>query len=321
MKPSVFRAILLSAIVTAICAGQHSQAAEAAPAAPAAAGANRFAATIVPAERFEVRGVLVERHGSGGRPLILIPGLASGSWAWQSTIREFARDHVVYVLTLPGFDGRPAAGPNPFANARAAVGELIASRHLDKPVIVGHSIGATLGLAVAEDVPTGLGGVVAVDGMPVFPRTEDMPPDARAQMAERVRASMANATPTVFASQQQQYMRVVGVLDMSMADDLAKLSARSDPASSGQYAADDMALDLRPGLKTIQAPVLVISPFYDQDGIAMNMKESDKAAYYGSLMAGTPKLQVVSISPARHFVMFDQPQKFNETLRTFLKSL
>jgi pimeloyl-ACP methyl ester carboxylesterase len=58
---------------------------------------------------------------SGSPPLILIPGLATGGWAWQETVREFAGSHAVYVVTLPGFDGRPAVEGNPFDAARAAL--------------------------------------------------------------------------------------------------------------------------------------------------------------------------------------------------------
>jgi pimeloyl-ACP methyl ester carboxylesterase len=324
MKPAVARAIFITAILSALASARHSEAqtsAAPAPTAAPAAAANRFAATIAPAERFDVRGVLVERHGSGGRPLILIPGLVSGSWVWQDTIRAFAKDHALYVLTLPGFDGRPPAGPNPLANARAAVEALIASRKLDKPVIVGHSLGGTLAIAVAEDIPNGIGGVVAIDGLAVFPGTEDLPPAARPAAAERIRTGMATAKPDAFAAQQQSYMRTIGVLDMDMADELARLTARSDPASAAQYTADDIALDLRPGLKSITAPVLVIAPFYDQDGASQGIAEKDKADYYARLMEGTPKLQVVSVAPARHFAMFDEPQKVNDAIRNFLKTL
>jgi pimeloyl-ACP methyl ester carboxylesterase len=324
MKTQAFRIAVSVAIVSAISASQHSNAAPATPA-PAALEANRFAATIAPAERFEIRGVLVERHGGKGRPLILIPGLASGSWAWQDAIRAFSPEHTVYVLTLPGFDGRPAAGPPPLANARAAVEELIASRHLDKPVIVGHSLGGTLGLAVAEDQPAQLGGVVSIDGLPVMPGTEDMPPAARAQAAQRIQAGLARATPDAFASQQQAYMRTIGVMDMGKADDLARLSARSDPASVAQYTADDLQLDLRPGLKTIAAPVLVLVPYFDLDAAAQAgqppVTEAVKADYYRSLMDGTPKLQVQTVAPSRHFAMIDQPQKVIDAIQAFLKTL
>lgn len=324
MKTIASRIAVIVAIATALAVSCHSHAAPAA-AAPAAVEANRFAATIAPAERFEVRGVLVERHGDGGRSLILIPGLGSGSWAWQDAIRAFSPDHAVYVLTLPGFDGRPAAGSAPMANARAAVAELIASRHLDKPVIIGHSLGGTLGLAVAEDRPAEIGGLVSIDGLPVMPGTEDMPPAARSQAAQRIQASLSQATPQVFAAQQQAFMRTIGVLDMGKADDLAKLSSRSDPVSVARFAADDLQLDLRPGLKSITAPVLLIAPYFDLDSAGQAgqpaITEASKADYYRSLMEGTPRLQVLTVAPSRHFAMIDQPAKVTDAIRNFLKTL
>jgi pimeloyl-ACP methyl ester carboxylesterase len=286
--------------------------------------ANRFAATIAPAERFEIDGVLVERHGqpgSRGRPLILIPGLASGGWVWQETVRAFSADHAVYVLTLPGFDGRPPAGPTPFASAQAAVANLIAQRRLGKPVIVGHSLGATMALALAARQPASVGGVVAIDGLPVFPGTENIEPAQRQAMAAGVKVRMAGANAQVFASQQQAYMRVAGVVDMGKADDLAKLTSRSDPASVAQYMADDLELDLRPGLQNIQAPVLVISPFFEPDAAQQGMTAQAKAEYYRSLLAGAPKVDVVTVTPARHFAMIDQPQHVNDAIRTYLQSL
>jgi pimeloyl-ACP methyl ester carboxylesterase len=141
---------LMSALLSATFAALLSGAAPAFAADAAAAPPNRFAATIAPSERFEVDGVLVEQHGkkagSRGRPLILIPGLATGGWVWQETVRAFSDDHAVYVLTLPGFDGRPPAPAKAFASARAAVEKLVEQRRLDRPVIVGHSLGATLAL-------------------------------------------------------------------------------------------------------------------------------------------------------------------------------
>jgi pimeloyl-ACP methyl ester carboxylesterase len=307
----------LAALFLTLAAGgiQTARAADAAP------EPNRYAATIAPAERFEVNGVLVERHGSRGRPLILIPGLASGSWVWQDTIRAFASDHAVYVLTLPGFDGRAPAGPAPFATARAAVEELIASRHLDQPVIVGHSLGGILALAVAEDKPALMGGIVSIDGLPVMPGTEDLAPEQRAQFAERTRAQIGKQPPALFAQQQQAYMRTIGVLDMAQADALARLTARSDPASVGSWAADVLTLDLRPGLKAIQAPVLTIVPYLDLDSAQQGLTPAGKADYYRALMEGAPKLQVATVAPARHFAMFDQPQAVIAAIRTFLATL
>jgi pimeloyl-ACP methyl ester carboxylesterase len=282
---------------------------------------NRYAATIVPAERFEVGSLLVERHGQRGTPLILVPGLGSGAWAWQDTVRQFSGEHVVYVLTLAGFDGRAPVAGNALDNARDALHQLIVSRKLDRPVLIGHSLGGTLAIGFAEQYSGLLRGVAAIDGLPVFPGTEDTPPGQRAAVAAGVKARMAGADQEMFARQQQMYMRGVGVTDIPRADELAKLSARSDQGAMVDAMAELFALDLRPGLPAIKVPVLLVAPYFEADSAQTGTTREMKTAYYTSLMAGTPNLKVVSIAPARHFVMFDQPQMLADALRAWLETL
>ncbi len=307
------KAALLFALAIGACA--PSFAAEPAPV------ENRFAATIAPAERFEVGSMLVERHGQRGTPLILIPGLGSGAWAWQGLVREFSGAHVVYVVTLAGFDGRAPVAGKTLDNARQSLRQLIVSRKLDRPVLVGHSLGAALSIAFAEQDSNLIRGVFAIDGLPVFPGTENTPGAQRPQIAAGIKARMAGASKEMFALQQQQYMRGVGVTDMARADELAKLSARSDPDAMIDAMGELFELDLRPGLKDIKVPVLLVAPYFEPDSSQTGTTREMKTGYYKQLMAGTPKLQVLSIAPARHFVMFDQPQMLADALRTYLKSL
>jgi pimeloyl-ACP methyl ester carboxylesterase len=281
---------------------------------------NRFSATIAPAERFEVGQMLVERHGSKGSPLVLVPGLATGGWVWEDTVRRLKDSHVLYVVTLPGFDGRPAATGNNLQAASTALRELLATRKLAKPVIVGHSMGAIMALALAEQYPDMVGGVIAIDGLPVFPGTENMPADQRAQMAEGIKARSAGITAPMFAAQQQQYMRTIGVTDIARAEEMAKLTAKSDPAATMDYMASILALDLRPGLAGIKAPVLVLAPYFDADASMAGMSLADKVAYYKSLMAGTPKVEVVGVPGARHFAMIDQPELVATAIRNYLNA-
>jgi pimeloyl-ACP methyl ester carboxylesterase len=304
-------AILLALMLTA---GAYAQGVPAEP-------RNRFAATEVAVERFEVGALAVERHGKRGRPLILIPGLASGSWVWQDAIRTYRDNHVLYVVTLPGLDGRAPVAGDQLGAAQASLLELIASRKLAKPVLVGHSMGGTLALSIAQQQPDLVGGVVTIDGLPVFPGTEDMALEQRPQLANGVMRRMTGLTPAAFASQQQQYMRSIGVVDMARADEIAKLTARSDPASTVQYMAAVMAQDLRPGLAQIKAPVLVLAPFFETDTNDQNASMANKVGYYTELMSGVPKLSVVGIPGARHFAMIDQPQRVTDAISSFLKSL
>ena len=284
-----------------------------------AADANRYAATLVPAERFEVGATLVERHGERGTPLILIPGLASGAWAWQETVRQLMPSHVMYVLTLPGFDGRPMVPGKGLAAAQESVRELIVTRKLRQPVLVGHSLGGTLALALAARYPDLLGGVVSIDGLPLFPGTEDWPADKRSEIAAGIANQMKPGSQAMFAAQQQQYMRGIGVTDMARADELARLTSASDPLAVLQYMADALTLDLRAELPSITVPVLVMAPYFNPDAEQLQMTQAAKTEYYQALMKGTPKLTMISVAPARHFAMFDQPQLVNDAIALFLK--
>jgi pimeloyl-ACP methyl ester carboxylesterase len=82
-----------------------------------------------------------------------------------------------------------------------------------------------------------------------------------------------------------------------------------------------LALDLRPNLKDIAVPVLVLAPYLDLDSQQQGLTEAGKLEYYRALLDGTPQLDVLPVAPSRHFAMFDQPDKVNEAIRAFLARL
>lgn len=305
------KVILMLAAAITVGAVNYSIAAQPVP--------QRFATASAPAEQFEVGGMLVERHGERGRPLILIPGLGSGPWVWNGIIKEFKGEHVIYAVTLPGFNGRPALAGAPVANSRDALKQLITSRSLKAPVLVGHSLGATLALSLAQDEPSLVGGVVAIDGLPVFPGTEQVPKDQRATMAAGMKVRMAGMNQQSYQAQQKNYMRTIGSIDMARADDIALMSAKSDPVAVMDYMAAIVELDLRERLSAIQAPVLMLVPYFAPDGEYAQVNQAQKMEYYKTLMGGTPKLELVTVSPARHFAMLDQPEQVTKAIRGFLQ--
>jgi len=267
----------------------------------------------------------MERHGDHGRPLILIPGLQGGPWVWQQTIAQLQKNHVVYAVTLAGFDGMPAPvdGGNLFDRADASLLQFIEQHTIDKPVLVGHSLGGTLALRFAGEHPDLVSGVVAVDGLPIFPGMERVSAEQRQAMAGQMRSTMAASTPEQFQAQSLGYMQKIGVIDPLVAARYAPMNARSDIKASAQYMAEDLAFDGRAGLKNAHVPILEISPYNAPDFSVppMVMSEAQKVAYYQSLLANAPNAKVLSISPSRHFVMLDQPARFQRALDDFLKSL
>jgi len=279
------------------------------------AGAASALAFLTPAFSADYKsGALeVERIEGQGPPLIFIPGLASGSWTWKADAERLSKQHTVYIVTVPGFDGRKAEPGTTLDSLQQDLHKLIDDKHLDHPVLIGHSMGGTLALAFAAAHSDRIAGVVAVDGLPVFPGTEGMTGD-RSPLAQQARAQIENQTPEQFAAYQRTYMKRVGAIDEAAAARIAEYSSRSDPRAVADFAAQLLLLDLRPKLPGIKVPVVEISPFYEADFTAMGVNEEAKTNYYRMLLGGIEKLDVLSVSPARHFVMFDQPEKFAAAL-------
>jgi pimeloyl-ACP methyl ester carboxylesterase len=266
-----------------------------------------------------------ERHGGHGRAVILIPGLEGGPWVWKDTIAQLEKNHVVYAVTLAGFDGMPAPMRKTglMDQADTSLLALIEQQHIDKPVLVGHSLGGTLALRFAGEHASLISGAVAVDGLPIFPGMDRADATQRKAIAGRAGTQMAAMTPAQFRAAALAYMQHVGVIDPKLAEQYAPMNARSDIAATAGYAAEDMAADYRPLLKQADVPILEISPYYAPDFAKppLQFSEAQKAAYYQSLLADAPHAKVVSIAPSRHFVMLDQPAKFQQALDGFLKAL
>lgn len=281
-----------------------------------------FAASIAqqphPAQSFDSGMLHVDRYGSGAKSLIFIPGLASGSWTWYEQIAHFSPQYSVYAITLPGFDGRAPSNEKDLLNAFTRdFWTMLDRQHIDKPVVVGHSLGGTLAILLGEQHPERLSGIFAVDGLPVFPAAAQSTPQQRAATAASITAQLASMSHAQFVQYERNYMATIGTTDASFAPALADLVTKSDPNAVGAWAAADLNTDLRPQLSNITIPFEEIAPY----AAPSPYSESDTVAFYKMLVAGAPHAQVVSISPARHYAMLDQPERFDAALTQFLSQL
>lgn len=81
----------------------------------------------------------------GAQPVILIHGVGVSGRYYESFARELAQDYSVYVPDLPGY-GKTPKPPAPLAIPELAriLREYIRTTGIEKPVLVGHSMGCQI---------------------------------------------------------------------------------------------------------------------------------------------------------------------------------
>ena len=213
-------------------------------------------AAPTPSQSFEAGMLHVDKFGKGDHALVLIPGLAGGSWVWNQTITKWSSDYTVYVITPPGFDGRAAAKEQSlFAAFKRDFWEMLNQKKIEKPVIIGHSLGGTLAIALGEEHPEQLSGIIAADGLPVFPSLANATAEQRKASAAQLAGIYETMTKEDLLPAMKSYMSAVGTNKPDLVEPTAQLMARGDPKAIAAWTQEDISIDLRPDLGKLTNPL------------------------------------------------------------------
>lgn len=287
-----------------------------------AANASAGAAPLVPlppaAESFQAGSLHVDRYGNGATTLIFVPGLASGPWSWAEQIAHFSGTYRIYALTLTGFDGRPFLPQDDlFGTFSRDFWSLLDARHIVRPVVIGHSLGGTLAIALAEQHPDRLSAAISLDGLPVFPPVAQMSAEQRTAAATGAAAQIRSQTPAQVLAAETTYMQTIGTLDPALVAPTAAREARSEPAAIAAWMQADVSADLRPALASATVPLLELVPY----AAGSPYTEDQTVAFYRALLAGAPNVTVVPVDSAKHFAMLDQPAAVDAAIGRFLATV
>ncbi|HEX8574173.1 MAG TPA: alpha/beta hydrolase [Allosphingosinicella sp.] len=131
-------------------------------------------------ELVEVDGGTLHYTDCGsGPPILMIHGLGGQLRNFgRPMVDDLARDYRVVRVDRPGSGYSPRA---PGASARLrvqaeAIAELIGILKLDRPLVVGHSLGGALALSLALNHPDVVGGLALIAPLTQVQSIEDVPP-------------------------------------------------------------------------------------------------------------------------------------------------
>ena len=259
----------------------------------------------------------VEVFGDGP-DMLLIPGLSCGGDVWRGTVEALRGDYRLHVVTLPGFAGTaPWKRQVPFlATSRDELLNYVRAQKLERPAIVGHSLGAHLAYAMAAEDSAAVGPIVAVDGLPFLGALQNSAatPESVRPQAEQMLAAFEGITREGFERQNELSLRTM-IRDAEAIASVAATSRLSDPATVGRAMFELMQTDLRSALAAIEQPVLQMGAFGGLPTPEMRQWMGDR---YREQIAAAPNARFVEM-PTLHFVMLDEPELFVATVVEFLE--
>ncbi|PIF09313.1 alpha/beta fold hydrolase [Janthinobacterium sp. 13] len=255
-----------------------------------------------------------------GRPLILIPGLASSGEVWQATVARLCGPQAArqcHVLTLAGFAGVAPIEGDLLAQAEQQLADYIGTRKLGQPTIIGHSLGGFLALKMAIDHPAQTGKLVIVDSLPALGATQlpTITPEQLQAMSQQMQAAM-RAQDAAAASASQR--RTVTAMASAPADveRIIGWGQRSDRETVIRAMGALMASDLRQDVAKVQSPTLVLGTWIAYKDYAPRAAiEATFQQQYRQL----PGVQIALADTARHFIMYDQPDWMFGQIEQFLR--
>jgi pimeloyl-[acyl-carrier protein] methyl ester esterase len=252
-----------------------------------------------------------------GPDVILIPGFACSREVWRAEAERLKATHRVHLVQLAGFAGDPwAHGDGAFvAPAVEALARYVREAGLERPAVIGHSMGGLSAVMLAQRHPELVGRVMSVDSLPFFSAL--FGPTATVEsarpFADQAAAGILSADEAGYRAGQERaaigYSRTpatrTAMVDWSVASDRHAMAAAIR---------DVMTTDLRPGLAAMTTPVWAVYASDADGGAPAAMADALWTGEYAAL----PGVRMIRVDDSRHFIMADQPERFAAIVDQFL---
>ena len=269
-------------------------------------------------EAFRSSRISVVTRGSGP-DVVLIPGLGSSREVWESTVAAVP-GYRYHLVQLNGFAGEPVGG-NAAGLVIAPVAEEIAryinEAKLDRPALIGHSMGGTLAMSVAARHPGLVSRLMVVDMMP-FLGVLFGPPGTSAESVRPTADKFRDAMLSRTGDERRDNVEAT-IATMVRSPEQRQVAVRHSLASDTGVTARAMheliTTDLRPELAAFKGPATIL--YVRAPNSPLNEAQMD--AVYKAGFAGLPQARLVHVPDSYHFIMWDQPERFAAEVRDFLK--
>jgi len=284
----------------------------------AAVSSGRSQAATPEAPTTAYRDLQVQVIGTG-KPVLMIPGLNSAASVWTETCATLQPQVQCHIVQLPGFAGaKPVQKEQWLTSMRDELLAYVDANKLDKPVVMGHSLGGALALMMGSEAPQRFERLVVVDSLAFIGAVQN-PAATEASvkpMLQGMRQQMLAATEEQTAVQVRR-MAPGMTLSPQGVERVVAWGLNSDRATSAQAMTELWGTDLRPALSKIQVPTLVLGSWaaYKPMGATLESTRQIFTTQYANLKG----VDIRMSEAGYHFLMWDDAAWLTGEVKRFIK--
>ena len=279
--------------------------------------------------------------GGTGRPLVFLAGLGNDAHVFDKFAPKFTANHHVYGITRRGFGA--SSKPTPLNGNYAAdrlgddVLAVIDALHLDRPILIGHSVAGEELSSIGSRYPDKVAGLIYLDaanGYAYYDRVNgDLILDTL-EVQHRIDALEAGTPATL--QFENEMLSSVSQLQRDLQESVRRNAYLPDPPSPAHPSPPPPVIaaivfgtrkynEIRcPILAIFACPHKVDSAFRDNPTAKLQAESNDLAtcsAKASALRAGTPSAQIVLLANADHYVFDSNEEDVLREMNAFLKKL
>lgn len=236
-----------------------------------------------------------ENQSTGDNPLILIHGAGSSHLGWPPELRRFPHRRVV-ALDLPGHGRSTAPGLDSVSGYAEVLTAFLSAMQIDKPILVGHSMGSAIAQTIALQYPDLLAGMVLIGSSSKL----TVNPAILEGIFTQPQETAAQINKWSWYKEADPALKELG---------LKALLDTPPHVIHGDYVACSQ-FDVTARLAEFTLPVLVIAASHDK----MTPLEQGQA-----LAENIVRARLEIIQEAGHMMMLEQPAEVSQRIQTWLQ--
>ncbi len=235
--------------------------------------------------------------------IVWIPGAACGPRSLEPLTDRIAAEH--HVITPAGFAGVKERNERDVIERTVEdlLNYIIPMR--PRPALIGHSLGGMIAMAVATQIRTGP--IVSIDGPPYLGALIE----AQGLDLEEAATTRADAIRDRFTGLGRA-LRVM-FRDPASAEYVISEAMQSNPETVARAMGEAWRLDQRRSLDDLSAPLLVLTP--DWEELGERPRDIMRGIYAAQI---DERGEHVMVPDARHFLMWDDPERCAAEITRFL---